>query len=124
MFGERSGLDDKQLAVFANAGVVHLLAISGLHIGLITFFLLWFFKPLHRLRHGRYITALFITGILWSYALFTGLHPSVVRAVCMFSLWAIALQLKTREDPVNIVLCSAFILLLFYPPYFFSVGFK
>jgi len=124
VFGERSGLEDKQLAAFANAGVVHLLAISGLHIGLITFFILWFFKPLHRLRHWRYITALFITGILWSYALFTGLHPSVVRAVCMFSLWAIALQLKTRQDPLNIVLCSAFILLLFYPPYLFSVGFQ
>ena len=112
------------MQAYAKAGVIHILVISGLHIGLITFFLLFILRPLNRLDRGKYVSAFLVILLLWFYALFTGLMPSVIRAVCMFSLWALATQGNFIQDPLNVVLCSAFILLICYPPYLFSVGFQ
>ena len=124
IFGEQSGIEMGQMQAYAKAGVIHILVISGLHIGLITFFLLFILRPLNRLDRVKYVSAFLVILLLWFYAFFTGLKPSVIRAVCMFSLWALATQGNFRQDPLNVVLCSAFILLVCYPPYLFSVGFQ
>lgn len=103
---------------------MHLLAISGLHIGLVTFFLVLLLRPLQRFFWGRYLQQIILLIVLWAYALLTGMLPSVVRAITMFSILVILHFRKQLYYPLNSVLVSAFLLLLAYPPYLFSVGFQ
>lgn len=124
VWGERHALDQAQLEAYTKAGEVHLLAISGLHIGLVTFFLVLLLRPLQRFFWGRYLQQIILLIVLWAYALLTGMLPSVVRAITMFSILGILHFRKQLYYPLNSVLVSAFLLLLAYPPYLFSVGFQ
>ena len=124
VWGERHALDQAQLEAYTKAGAVHLLAISGLHIGLVTFFLVLLLRPLQRFFWGRNLQQIILLIVLWAYALLTGMLPSVVRALTMFSILGILHFRKQLYYPLNSVLVSAFLLLLAYPPYLFSVGFQ
>lgn len=109
---------------YINAGVVHVLAISGLHIGIIMWFLGVLFKPLERIKNGKLISSGLIILILWGIAFFTGLSPSVVRAVTMFSFLTIALNSKREHNIYNALFGSMFVLLVCRPQFLFEVGFQ
>jgi competence protein ComEC len=109
---------------YAKAGAIHILAISGLHIGILLLILQFIMKPLLYFRYGKFVRLLMILCLLWSFAIIAGLSPSVVRAVTMFSLFAIVRGLKRTSNSLNTLAVSAFILLLFRPGFCFDVGFQ
>lgn len=124
LLGQRQELSPQVYFDFTVAGAVHILAVSGLHVGIILLILKFVFKPLERLRRGKTIKVITIIFCLWCFALIAGLSPSVLRAVTMFSLLAIALEYGRSNIRFSALLASAFLLLLINPNLLFHVGFQ
>lgn len=122
--GKRNDINVTTLNKYSDAGAIHILAISGLHIGILLLFLNLIFKPLECFKNG----ALFKTGIivilLWCIAFITGLSPSVMRAVTMFSILQFTTVLKRPSIIYNTLAVSAFVLLITKPILLFDVGFQ
>jgi competence protein ComEC len=124
LLGMTDALDNELSQAYAAAGAMHVLAVSGLHVGIIYGLLLLLLRPLTRIRHGKWLLAAISITVLWLYAIFTGLSPSVQRAVTMFSFVALARPLSYRTNIYNILSASAFVLLIFNPYLIMSVGFQ
>ena len=124
LLGQRQDITTDVYEDYAKAGAIHILAISGLHIGILLLILQFIMKPLLYFRHGKFVRLLMILCLLWSFAIIAGLSPSVVRAVTMFSLFAIVRGLKRTSNSLNTLAVSAFILLVFRPRFCFDVGFR
>jgi len=124
VLGVTDGLDDELLNAYAVTGSMHILAVSGLHISILYFILLWVLSPLNKFRRGRWFVAFVALLILWLYAFVTGLSPSVLRAVGMFSFLALARPWARSTNVYNTLAVSAFCLLLFDPFLIRSVGFQ
>ncbi len=122
--GERKDINSTLQSAYTNAGVVHILALSGLHIGLIVVFLNFILRPLNRVPSGRLLKIGFIVLVLWSFAFISGLSASVVRAVTMFSILSIGTHLKRPTNIYNTLASSIFIILLFNPLLLFDIGFQ
>ncbi len=120
--GERKELSPDIYKNFQAAGTIHILAISGLHIGILLIFLNYIFYPLKRIN--KFLFLLFTLGILWFYALLTGLSAPVVRAVVMFSFLQIGLQIKRKTNIYNSLFAAELVLLLFHPNFLFQTGFQ
>jgi len=123
VFGDKTSFDPELLSEYQNAGAVHILAISGLHIGILLALLYWLFLPLHRLRSGRLLSGLLILICLWGYAAFTGFSSSVVRAVSMFSFLSFSLLLKRPQYSLHLLVVAYFSNLIWDPLAVFSLGF-
>ncbi len=123
LLGYRADLDPKLVQAFANIGVVHLIAISGLHVGLIYLILLWLFSLLPKQTEN--LQGVLICLCLWGFALLTGAHPSTLRATVMFSCFAVGkFFFHRRGESLNLLAASAFLLLSFQPYLLFDVGFQ
>ncbi|WP_147678398.1 ComEC/Rec2 family competence protein [Algibacter pacificus] len=122
--GQRQNLSEDVYNDYKNAGALHILAISGLHIGVIFILLGHILKPIERLKYGKTLKTILILTILWSFAIIAGLSASVTRAVIMFSIVAFALNLKRPSNTYNTLAISIFLILLFKPLYLFDVGFQ
>ncbi|HBZ19562.1 MAG TPA: hypothetical protein DEO60_00395 [Bacteroidales bacterium] len=119
--GQKNMLDPEQKQVFIKAGVMHIMAVSGLHaviLSLFIFNLLFFLK-------GRFnILRIIITvALLWAFAFVTGLTPSVLRATIMFSFLQAGMLMKRNVNSINSVLASAVILMIIRPSVLFDAGF-
>ena len=118
LLGERNSLDHSTRDDFAKAGVVHLFAISGLHIGLLMLFFQAIFHPLKRLPRGRLWQNIGVLACLWTYAFLVGGTASVIRAVTLFSAYQIG-QNSGRKFPTSYLVllsigyCSFYGLVLF-----------
>lgn len=124
LLGQRRDLSPKTQENFAAAGVMHILAVSGLHVGIILLLLNSLLGFLVHLPGGRYIKTILLLLLLWAYALLAGLTPSVVRAVCMFSFVAVGMQLKRQTSVLNSLFLSLMFLLLLRPHWALEVGFQ
>lgn len=124
LLGQRQNLTSELQQSYIGAGAIHILAISGLHIGIILLILTAVFKPLHYFKHGKLAASIIIITILWMYAIIAGLSASVVRAVAMFTAIAIAMQVNRPSNVYKNLVISMFFLLLFNPYYLFEVGFQ
>ena len=124
LLGQKQDISAEVYNNFAAAGVVHILAVSGLHVGLILLLLNWLLLPLDRFRKGRILKGILLILLLWGFAVLTGLSPSVVRAVSMFSFLAVGMQLKRRSSNLVSVFVSLLFLLLINPQWIFEVGFQ
>ena len=124
LLGQRQDISSDVYEDYVNAGAVHILAISGLHVGILLLILQFIMKPLLYFRHGKFVSLVIILCVLWGFAIIAGLSPSVVRAVTMFSLFAIVKVLKRSSNSLNTLAVSAFILLLVRPGFCFDVGFQ
>jgi competence protein ComEC len=119
--GEKSHLDPDQKQYFINAGIMHIMAVSGLHAVILSYFI---FSLLFFLRGRLNILRIVITIIfLWAFAFITGLTPSVLRATLMFSFLQGGKLLRRPVNSLNSVLASAFILILMRPSVTFDAGF-
>lgn len=119
--GQKNMLDPEQKLIFVKAGIMHIMAVSGLHaviLSLFVFNLLFFMK--RRLNFLRIIITIIL---LWAFAFVTGLTPSVLRATLMFSFLQAGNFMKRRVNSLNSVLASAFILILIHPSVLFDAGF-
>src|SRR5690554_3302735 len=124
LMGQRHDIASEMYDNYAAAGAIHILAISGLHVGIVMLLLQALFKPLERLPKGKLWSILAVVCCLWAFAVFTGLSPSVLRATTMFTFVTVGLQLKRHTNPFNTLICSAFLLLLIDPNLLFQVGFQ
>ncbi len=124
VLGVTDDLDDELRMDYASTGVIHVLAVSGLHVGVIYGVIYFFLKGFNRSRSGRWLVAGFSIVVLWGYAFLTGLSPSVLRAVTMFSVASMAVPIQRRPNALNTLGVSAFVLLLLKPSMLLSVGFQ
>ncbi len=124
LLGQRQDLSLDIQESYVNAGAIHILAVSGLHVGIILLILSHLLKPIERFKKGKLIKVIILITLLWSFALIAGLSASVTRAVTMFSIVAIALHWKRATNIYNTLAISIFILLLCKPLFLFDVGFQ
>lgn len=122
--GDKSGIDRELRSDYNRTGAAHMLAVSGLHVGIIFLvlsYLLGWIKVFHR---GIEIYSAVIILILWYYALLTGFSPSVLRAVIMFSLYQTGIAISRSTNNVNVLMAAGLILLVADPNYLYDVGFQ
>ncbi|MDT0553209.1 ComEC/Rec2 family competence protein [Urechidicola vernalis] len=124
LLGQRSEVSKELLQSYANAGAIHILALSGLHVGIILLLLNFILKPIERLRFGKSLKLILIIVFLWSFAFVAGMSPSIIRAVTMFTAVAIGWQSKRPTNVFHTLVMSMFVLLLFRPSFLFEVGFQ
>jgi competence protein ComEC len=124
LLGQRQTIDKSTYNNYVNSGTIHILAVSGLHVGIILWILNFLFRPLLYLKYGNYIRPFILVTILWTFAIIAGLSPSVTRAVTMFSIISIAMHLKRPTNIYNTLVISAFVILLVKPTFLFQVGFQ
>ena len=125
VLGIKDELDNELQSAFSASGAMHVLAVSGLHVGIIYAIILLVFKLIRLDPYKRrWIIALMSIALLWTYAFLTGLSPSVLRAVTMFSFVALARAMKRNGNIYNTLAASAFVLLCYNPYLIMSVGFQ
>ncbi|MFO7721156.1 MAG: ComEC/Rec2 family competence protein, partial [Gillisia sp.] len=124
LLGQRQDISPEIYSNYAAAGVIHILAVSGLHVGIILLLLNHLLRPVERIRYGKQLKTILLIFLLWGFAVLAGLSPSVVRAVSMFSFIAIAMQLNRRSSVLNALFTSLIFLLLINPYFIFQVGFQ
>lgn len=123
--GDKEELSDDIRETYSVAGAAHVLALSGLHVGFIYALLLFLSAPLwRRWRVLKPLLLLLLVLLLWGFAFFTGLSTSVVRAVLMFSLCALAGLQSEKAWAMNTMLMAAFLMLLYNPVWLYDVGFQ
>lgn len=125
ILGERKNISDELYATYSETGAIHVLAVSGLHVGIITYM---FFYLLNLIKSKKPIVKILkislLLTIVWSYALITGGAPAVMRASLMFSLILIGRFWFDNVNIYNILCASAMILLTIDPLMLFQVSFQ
>ena len=125
LLGYRNDVDKNLSDNYKAAGAMHIMAISGLHIGVILVILNFILKPLALLPGGRILKLILSVLALWGFALLSGFSVSILRAVTMFSFLAYALYLNRPGSTYNILALSIFFILLILDPLMlFQVGFQ
>lgn len=124
LIGYKVDLDKDLVQAYSNAGVVHLIAISGLHMGIIYGLLIWLFSYLPLIKKSKPVRLISIILFLWLFALLTGASPSVLRAAVMFSFIAVGNAFNKKSSIYNSLAASAFLLLSFNPFILWDVGFQ
>lgn len=124
VLGRRDDLGADLLNSYITAGAVHVLAVSGLHVGVFFLLVSWILKSLKKNRWGKWLYLLLIILLLSAYAVITGLSPSVVRASLMCVTFALSQTFTRQHHGINTLAISAFLILLFDPLALFSVGFQ
>lgn len=124
LLGQRQLLEKETRADFAGSGIVHLLAVSGLHVGIIYLFFSQLFLFIRRRKYGNLLHAAGCLTVIWLYAFITGGSPSVLRASVMLSFLIGGQLLRKDHISLNAVLASAFLLLLFNPSLLCETGFQ
>ena len=115
---------------FQASGAAHVLAVSGLHTGIIYCILLGFltlggrYKPLYENRLGRRALSMTVIGVMWFYALLTGMTPSVVRAVLMVTIFETGRMFYRQAFSLNTIAAAAVLILIVKPTDLWSVSFQ
>ncbi len=122
--GYRDLIEEEQRNAYTASGATHVLAVSGLHVGIIYLFILWGFRFLGKSRKTVIIRVAVTILILWCFAFITGLSPSVTRASLMFTLVSLGSGSKQKSNIYNTIFLSAFILLFLNPNLLFDIGFQ
>ncbi len=121
--GNKSYLSDEVRQSYSSSGGMHVLAVSGLHVGVFYIVISQIFGFLKSKKY-LWLKTMLIVGSIWFYAFLTGLSPSVTRAATMFSLFSLAAVTQRSRNSYNVLAASAFIALLFNPFALFQIGFQ
>lgn len=125
ILGYKAELSEAVEEAYANTGAMHVLAVSGLHVGLVQLLLMALLGRLPiKGRWWRYLRTLLILLGIWAFALITGASPSVLRAATMFSFLAVGQAFERSTNVYNTLAASAFVLLCFNPMLLYHVGFQ
>lgn len=125
LLGIKDHLDNEIKQAYSSAGAMHVLAVSGLHVGIIYLLIRFVFGRLQqRGPWGQWSFSLIGVIIIWFYAMVTGLSPSVLRAATMFTMIALAQATPRAGNIYNTLGFTAFLLLLFDPNLIYAVGFQ
>ena len=124
ILGQQQDISPEIIKDYQFAGAVHILSVSGLHIGFILLFVTFILKPFPNTKRGSFIKLLVILFSLFSFGLIAGLAPSVLRSVTMFSFVAIGMYLRRSTNIFHTLLVSMLLILLVQPSFLFDVGFQ
>ena len=117
-------LDPEMRDAFSRVGAMHILCVSGLHVGIVFMVLNYLLAFLKKMKHGNVFRAMIIILLIWFYAGITGFSPSVLRASTMFTFLAVGKMLNRQAFVYNTLAASAFLILLIDPLAMFKIGFQ
>lgn len=124
ILGQQQDISPEIIRDYQFAGAIHILSVSGLHIGFILLFVTFLLKPFPNTRRGSFFKLIIILVSLSSFGLIAGLAPSVLRSVTMFSFVAIGMYLRRSTNIFHTLLVSILLILLVEPSFLFDVGFQ
>lgn len=122
--GYQDALSDDIKQAFRTTGTVHVLSVSGLHVGIIYAMISFLLSFLKRFPKLYWLKPSLIIFLLWVYAFITGLPPSVIRASAMLTVFCVSEILRRRSFSINGLYIAAFFMLLINPLSFFDIGFQ
>jgi len=123
-FGARDDVDKETVQSFTNTGVIHVLAVSGMNVGLIFIILDFFLRFLKRWKLGFLFHTLVVLIGIWGYALVTGMSASILRAAVMFTFVVLGNAFRRNANIFNSLAVSAFFLILRDPAIIKDIGFQ
>lgn len=124
LIGYKNDLDKEMVQAYSNTGVVHIIAISGLHLGLIYMVLFWLLERMPLIKRNRFVKAIILLICLWVFSLMTGASASVLRSAVMFTCIIVGNMLNRKSSIYNSLAASAFLLLCYNPYFLWDVGFQ
>lgn len=124
ILGQRQEISSDIVQDYQFSGATHVLSVSGLHVGFIMLFVSFILKPLPNTRKGSFIKLMAVLISLLIFAIISGLSPSVLRSVVMFSFLAVGNHLRRSGNTYHTLLVSILLILLFEPYFLFDIGFQ
>jgi len=119
--------DDLQpdlLKSYSATGAMHILSVSGMHVGVVYVVMAFLLSFLNKNQRGKVLKTILLALFLWGYAFLTGLSPAVIRATLMFSFISIATCFERKSQIYNTIFMSILVMLLYNPNFLFDVGFQ
>ncbi len=124
LIGYREDIDKTLLEAYRNTGVIHIIVISGLHMGMVYGLAVWLISFFKTKKWHRFIKPLIVLIVIWLFVFITGARPSILRVATMLSFVVIGEALKRRSNVYNSLAASAFCLLLVDPFFLWDAGFQ
>ena len=111
-------------ASYSATGAMHILSVSGMHVGVVYIVIAFLLSFLNKSRRQKVYKALFIVLFLWAYAFLTGMSAAVIRATLMFTFVAFATCFERKSQIYNTIFMSVLVMLLYNPNFLYDVGFQ
>lgn len=124
ILGYKAELDESIIEAYAKTGTIHVLSVSGMHLGLIYIAISFLLARLPKNKNEKHFKVLITLMLVWFYALLTGFSSPVCRSAVMISLFTIGSNYSKNAHPLNILSISAWALLCYNPLYLLDVGFQ
>lgn len=124
ILGQQQDISQEIIHDYQYAGAIHVLSVSGLHVGFILLFITTLLKPFANTRKNNILKLIITIVSLWLFGILAGLAPCVIRSVTMFTFVAIGLFLRRTVNIYNTLMVSILIILLFEPSFLFDIGFQ
>ncbi len=123
LLGERADIDKATMKSYSDTGTIHIISVSGLHVGII-YFVFSYALNLLRIFNNKYVKTIVIIVFIWLYACITGLPSSVIRSALMISFLCIGKAINSKTNTMNHIAASAFLILCIDTNYLFDIGFQ
>lgn len=124
ILGQQQDISPELLKDYQLAGAVHILSVSGLHVGCIMIFIGFLLGGMPKTRWGNFIKIAILLSFLWAFAIIAGFSPSVTRSVVMFSFVAVGKYARRKTNIFHTLIVSMLFILLFEPSFIFDIGFQ
>lgn len=124
LIGYRNELDPELASAYSNTGVIHVIAISGLHLALLGWLLEKILSPFKKTKIGLLLSQLILLSVLWVFSLLAEGTPSVLRAVILFTVLGTGQLLDRKGNSLNTLAAAAFLLLCYNPFWLWDLGFQ
>jgi competence protein ComEC len=122
--GSRHAMPNELRDAYSKTGLSHLMAVSGLHLGIVLMVVSFMLLPLRFVHRGHRIAALLAIVAIWFYAIMSGALPSVVRAAIMLSVLQLSFVISARYNSLNALAVTIFAMLVYRPNYLFDISFQ
>lgn len=124
LIGYRDDLDKGLVQAYSNTGVVHIIAISGMHLGIIYLVLVWLLKPLRKIKYLKWLEPVIILSVLWIFTMLAAGVPSILRSAVMFTFIVLGKTIDRKSSIYNTLAASAFVMLCINPYFLWDAGFQ
>ncbi len=122
--GSRHSMPTKLREAYSATGLSHILAVSGLHLGIIVLVISLFLFPLKLITYGHITADILTVAVLWLFVLISGASPSVVRAALMFSVLILVRNSTGHYNPINALAFTIFLMLCYNPQMLYDISFQ